>query len=64
MSLANLHFFWIFNYVSHPLYICKNNLQAAMDKEDCGPIAVIHNSQDICMALANLKPLHSYPSNS
>jgi len=41
MSLANLHFLWIFNYVSHPLYICKYNLQAAMDKEDCGLTSTI-----------------------
>ncbi len=40
MSNANLHFYRIFIHVSHPLYICKHNLQAARDKEDCGLIAV------------------------
>jgi len=40
MSIANLHFFWIYIHVSHPLYICKHNLQAAMEKEDFGLIAI------------------------
>jgi len=34
MSFANLNFHRNFIRVSHPLYICKQNLQAAMDKED------------------------------
>jgi hypothetical protein len=38
MSLANLIFFHIFIHMSHPLHIRKHNLQAAMDKEDCGLI--------------------------
>ena len=29
---------WIFIQVVHPLYICKRNQQAAMDKENCGHI--------------------------
>jgi hypothetical protein len=33
MSIANLHFSRIFIHLSHLLYICKQNLQAAMDKE-------------------------------
>ena len=41
MSIANLHFSRLFILVSHPLYICKHNLQAAIDKEDCGLIAEI-----------------------
>ena len=39
MSIANLHFSRILIHLSHPLYICKLNLQAAMDKEDCELIA-------------------------
>jgi len=34
---------WIFIQVIYPLYICKRNLQAAIDKEDFGLIAVISN---------------------
>jgi hypothetical protein len=40
MSIANIAFSRIFIHVSHSLYICRRNLQAAMDKEDCGLIAV------------------------
>jgi len=40
MAIANLRFPLIFIHASHPLYICKHNLQTAMDKEDCGLIAV------------------------
>ena len=29
----------LFILVSHPLYICKHNLQAAINKEDCELIA-------------------------
>ena len=47
MSIANQHFSWIFIRVSHPLYICKHNLQAAMDKEDCGLIAEINQNQSM-----------------
>jgi hypothetical protein len=47
MSFANLYFSQIFIHVSHPLYICKHNLQAAMDKEDCVSIAAIHNSAKV-----------------
>ena len=36
MSIANLQFSRLFINVIHPLYISKQNLQAAMDKEDCG----------------------------
>ena len=35
MAIANLRFPLIFIHASHPLYICKHNLQTAMDKEDC-----------------------------
>ena len=35
MSIANLQFSRLFINVIHPLYISKQNLQAAMDKEDC-----------------------------
>jgi hypothetical protein len=41
MSIANLQFSRLFINVIHPLYICKLNLQAAMDKEDCELIADI-----------------------
>ena len=43
MNVVSLiyNFSLIFIHVSHPLYICKQNLQAAMDKEDCGSIAVM-----------------------
>jgi hypothetical protein len=41
MLLANLQFSRLFINVIHPLYICKLNLQAAMDKEDCELIADI-----------------------
>jgi hypothetical protein len=44
MSIANLHFSRIFIHVSQPFYICKHNLRAAMDKEDCGLIAAISTS--------------------
>ena len=50
MSIANQHFSWIFIHVSHPLYICKHNLQAAMDKEDCGLIAEIHTFAELWMS--------------
>ena len=40
MSFANLNFSLILIHKRHTLYICKHNLQAAMDKEDCGSIAV------------------------
>jgi len=43
MSNANLHFPQIFIHVSHPLYICMHNIQAAMDKENCGLTADIGN---------------------
>ncbi len=36
MSIANLLFSRIFIHLSHPLYIWKHNLQAAIDKEDYG----------------------------
>ena len=44
MSIANLQQSWIFIHSSHPLYIWKQNLQAAMEKEDCGSTAGRHNS--------------------
>jgi len=34
-----MHFSRIFKHVGHPLYICKQNLQASMDKEDFGHIS-------------------------
>ena len=34
MSIANLHFSLIYIHMSHPLHICKHNLQVAIDKED------------------------------
>jgi len=43
MSIGNLLFHRVFIHLSHPLYICKHNLQAAMDKEDCELIAVIES---------------------
>ena len=36
MSIANLYFSLIFIHARDPLYIYKHNLQAAIDKEDCG----------------------------
>jgi hypothetical protein len=42
MWFSNLYFSRILINVSHPLYICKQNLQAAMKKEDCG-----HNSRNL-----------------
>jgi hypothetical protein len=41
--------------VSHPLYICKHNLQAAIDKEDCGLIAAIYNSAIVWIAYINVQ---------
>jgi len=41
MLIANLHFSLIYIHMSHPLYICKHNLQAGMNKTDCGLIAVM-----------------------
>jgi hypothetical protein len=35
MPIANRYFSLIFVHQRYPLYICKLNLQAAMDKEDC-----------------------------
>jgi hypothetical protein len=35
MSNDNLYFSLIFIHQRHQLYICKHNLQAAIDKEDC-----------------------------
>ena len=39
MPIANLHFSLNFIHMCHPLYICKQNLQAAMGKENCGSIS-------------------------
>jgi hypothetical protein len=50
MSIANLYFSWIFIHVSHPLYICKRNLQAAKDKEDCGLIDDLLNPTKVRVA--------------
>ena len=41
MSIASLDFSLIFIHVRHRFYICKHNLQAAMDKENYGLIAVM-----------------------
>jgi hypothetical protein len=41
--------------VSHPLYICKHNLQAAIDKEDCGLIAGIHNLAEVWVTHINIQ---------
>jgi len=48
---------WIFIQVVHPLYICKRNQQAAMDKEDFGLIAVIHHPAIFHIAYRNPKSL-------
>jgi len=50
MSLANLQFSRLFINVIQPLYICKLNLQAAMEKEDCELIAGLHNSAKVWVA--------------
>ena len=34
MSLANLHFYWLFSLVFCQLYIYKQNIEVTMDKED------------------------------
>ena len=49
---------WIFIQVVHPLYICKRNQQAAMDKEDFGLIAAIEQKSiaiaiTICCGVLN-----------
>ena len=46
---------YIFIQVVHPLYICKRNQQAAMDKEDFGLIAETHHSAVFHISLGNLK---------
>ncbi len=56
MSLANLIFFHIFIHMSHPLYICKHNLQAAMDKGHCGLIDVRHNPAKVQVAYVSIRP--------
>ena len=43
MSIANLTFSRIFVDESHLLYICNQNIQAAMEKEDFGSIAGIEH---------------------
>jgi hypothetical protein len=55
MSIANSAISPIFNQVDHSLYICRRNQQAAMDKEHCGLISVIHNSAILYIALSNPK---------
>jgi hypothetical protein len=35
--------------MSHPLYICKHNLQAEMNKTDCGLI-IIFTKLEMCMS--------------
>jgi len=34
-------------HLSIPLYICKHNLQAARDRENCGSKAVLYNSVEV-----------------
>jgi hypothetical protein len=55
MSIANLHFSRILIHLSHPLYICKHNLQAAMDKEDCGLIAVTTIKKNCGLRIPNIQ---------
>jgi hypothetical protein len=50
MSLANLTFFRFYIHLSHPFYICKHNLQAAIDKEDCGPMAGLYDLSKLWIA--------------
>jgi len=59
MSIANLHFSRIFIQVSHPLYICKHFLQAAMDKEDC-VLADIHNSAKVLVTHSEYTIYHEH----
>ena len=49
MSIANL-LSRIFNHVIIPLSICKYNLQVAMDKEDCGLVAVMRHPNKLRVA--------------
>ena len=54
MSFANLYFSLIFIHMSQPLYICEQNLQAAIDKEDCGSIAVIYSFDAVGIESVNV----------
>ena len=46
MLIANLNISEIFIHVSHLLYICKQHLQAAADKEDCWLITGLYILKD------------------
>jgi hypothetical protein len=54
IPIANLYFSMIFIHVSQPLYICKHNLQAAIDKEDCGSIAVTYSFDAVGIGFVNV----------